>query len=82
MMEKHGPVKKKIIIISGTLHEWNILTGRSGEERPDAQVNRLATHACIHTYTILVPNVVPLRVLIVYLALRSMGPSTDNCKLV
>lgn len=35
---------------------WNFalmgyLTGRSGEERPDAQVNRLATHAHTHSLT-------------------------------
>lgn len=58
------PVKEKNI--------WNFdsvgyLTGRSEEERPDAQVNRLPIHAHTHThtrtqYTILVPIVVPLRV--------------------
>jgi len=74
-MGKHGPVKK---------HIWNFvlmgyLTGWSGEKRLNAQVNRLATHTHTqtHKYTILVPIVVPLRVS-VYLALRSMGPSTDR----
>ena len=79
-MEKHGPVHKK--------KTWNFafmgyLTGRSAEERADAQVNRLTTHT--HTHTLshtqihnIGPHFSALKGIIVYLALRSMGPSTDR----
>lgn len=54
------------------------LTGRGGEERPDAQVNRPATHAFIHQTYNIGPHCSALKGLIVYLALKSMGPSTDR----
>lgn len=54
------------------------LTGRGGEERPDAQVNRPATQAFIHQTYNIGPHCSALKGLIVYLALKSMGPSTDR----
>lgn len=52
--------------------------GRSGEERPDAQARNTHTYTHSHKYTILVPIVSALKGIVIYLALRCMGPSTDR----
>ncbi len=53
------------------------VTGRSGEEGQDAQANRLTTPTLTQTYKV-GPHCSALKGLIVHLALRSMGPSTDR----
>lgn len=55
------------------------LTGGSGEERLDAQADRLKphTHTLTHTYNI-GPHYSALKGIIVYLALQNLGPSTDR----
>lgn len=73
---KNRPQNKKPFALMG------YLTGWSGEERPDAQVDRLTTHSLSHTHTLTHvqywSHCSALKGIIVYLALKSMGPSTDR----
>lgn len=76
LMEKTCKKKKSSkLCFNGTL------TGRSGEERPDAQASKQVGNTCVHIHTQIYnigPHCSALKGIIMYLALRSMGPSTDR----